>query len=109
MRRFYFEEGLDMADIGKMKPMPPLSGVAGLGNIFKDAAKTIESVKTAGTSLGTEAAAFVADINTVREHVRKEHEDFHFKIGTLGNGGETASGKEETGTADSSDTFHKDE
>lgn len=94
-----------MADLAKMKPLPPLSGVSGLGNIFKDAAKAIEEVKSAGSSLGTEAAALATDINTVREHVRREHEDFHFKVATLGNGGETKSEKEETGTKDSSTTF----
>jgi hypothetical protein len=93
---------LDMADLGKMKPLPPLSGVSGLGNIFKDAAKAIEEIKSSGTSLGTEAAALASDIQTVREHVRREHEDFHFKVATLGNGGETASEKEATESGDSS-------
>ena len=96
---------VDMADLGKLKPLPPLSGVSGLGNIFKDAAKAIEEVKGAGSSLGSEAAALATDINTVREHVRREHEDFHFKVSTLGNGGETASEKEATGSVDSSSSF----
>jgi hypothetical protein len=99
------QRDVDMADLGKMKPLPPLSGVSGLGNIFKDAAKAIEEVKSAGSSLGSEAAALATDINTVREHVRREHEDFHFKVATLGNGGETASEKEATGSVDSSTTF----
>lgn len=99
---------IDMADLSKMKPLPPLSGVAGLGNIFQNAAKAIEEVKGAGSSLGAEAAALATDINTVREHVRREHEDFHFKVATLGNGGETASGKEATGSSDSSTAFHGD-
>lgn len=94
-----------MADLNKLKPLPPLSGVSGLGNIFKDAAKAIEEVKSMGSSLGTEAAALATDINTVREHVRREHEDFHFKVSTLGNGGETASEKEATGSVDSSSSF----
>lgn len=94
-----------MPDLPKMKPLPPLTGVAGLGNIFKDAARVIEEVKTAGSSLGTEAAALVSDINTVREHVRREHEDFHFKVSTLGNGGEHPSGKEETSSESSSGSF----
>jgi hypothetical protein len=97
---------VDMADLAKMKPLPPLSGVSGLGNIFKDAARAIEEVRSVGSSLGSEAAALASDINTVREHVRREHEDFHFKVATLGNGGETASGKEVTGSEDSSTAFH---
>lgn len=96
---------IDMADLPKMKPLPPLSGVAGLGNIFKDAAKAIEEIKASGSSLGSEAAALAHDIQTVREHVRREHEDFHFKVATLGNGGETESEKEETSTKDSSTIF----
>jgi hypothetical protein len=96
---------VDMADLAKMKPLPPLAGVSGLGNIFKDAARAIEEVKSAGSSLGAEAAALATDINTVREHVRREHEDFHFKVATLGNGGETASDKEATGSVDSSTSF----
>jgi hypothetical protein len=107
MRSFYHGKGLEMADLSKMKPLPPLAGVAGLGNIFKDAAKAIEEVKHAGTSLGVEAAALATDIQTVREHVRREHEDFHFKVATLGNGGETESGKEETKSADSSEPFQE--
>jgi hypothetical protein len=99
------QRDVDMADLPKMKPLPPLSGVAGLGNIFKDAAKAIEEVKSAGASLGTEAAALANDIQTVREHVRREHEDFHFKVATLGNGGETESEKGETSIKDSSTTF----
>jgi hypothetical protein len=106
MRNYYHRWGWDMADLSKMKPLPPLAGVSGLGNIFRDAAKTIEEVKSSGTSLGTEAAALARDIQTVREHVRKEHEDFHFKLSTLGNGGERESEKEETKSNDSSDTFH---
>jgi hypothetical protein len=98
-----------MADLSKMKPLPPLTGVAGLGGIFKDAATAIEEVKTFGRSLGTEAAALASDINTVREHVRREHEDFHFKVATLGNGGETQSKKEETGSQDSSEQFRTDQ
>lgn len=94
-----------MADLSKMKPLPPLAGVSGLGNIFKDAAKAIEEVKGSGTSLGMEAAALARDIQTVREHVRKEHEDFHFKLATLGNGGERESEKEETKSDDSSGNF----
>lgn len=80
-----------MTDLSKMKPLPPLTGVSGLTNIFRDAAKAIEEMKTSGTSLGTEVAALASDINSVREHVRREHEDFHFKVSTLGNGGGTAS------------------
>ena len=94
-----------MADLPKMKPLPPLTTVAGLGNIFSDAALAIEEIKNSGRSLGTEAAALAADIMTVREHVRKEHEDFHFKVSTLGNGGDVASKKEETGSDNSSDKF----
>lgn len=94
-----------MADLPKMKPLPPLTGVAGLGNIFKDAATAIEEVRGAGKSLGSEAAALAADINTVRAHVRREHEDFHFKVATLGNGGETESEKEATGSESSPDSF----
>jgi hypothetical protein len=97
-----------MADLNKLKPLPPLAGVSGLGNIFSDAAKAIEEVKSAGSSLGREAEALATDINTVREHVRKEHEDFHFKVSTLGNGGEPASKKEETGSDDSSATFQSE-
>jgi hypothetical protein len=78
-------------DLSKMKPLPPLTGVAGLGNIFKDAAKAIEEMKGAGSSLSTEVQALATDIETVRQHVRREHEDFHFKVSTLGNGGGTAS------------------
>lgn len=95
-----------MADLAKMKPLPPLTAVAGLGNIFGDAARAIEEVKNSGRSLGLEAAALADDIQTVREHVRKEHEDFHFKVATLGNGGEVESGKEETKSGDSSAGFH---
>lgn len=80
-----------MADLSKMKPLPPLTGIAGLGNIFRDAAKAIDDMKGAGTSLSSEVAALAADIETVRQHVRKEHEDFHFKVSTLGNGGGNAS------------------
>lgn len=105
LRHLIYQRDSDMADLGKLKPLAPLQGVAGLGNIFKDAAKAIEEVKTSGASLGIEAAALATDIQTVREHVRKEHEDFHFKVSTLGNGGETASGKEETNSANSSATF----
>ena len=94
-----------MADLPKMKPLPPLTGVAGLGNIFNDAARAIEEVKSAGSSLGSEAAALASDINAVRQHVRREHEDFHFKVATLGNGGATESEKGETSTKDSSATF----
>lgn len=107
MREFYFGKGIDMADLGKMKPLPPLTMIAGLGNIFRDAATAIEEIKTSGQSLGSEAAALAADIQTVREHVRKEHEDFHFKVSTLGNGGEKKSEKEETESKDS-DTFLAD-
>lgn len=96
-----------MADLGKMKPLPPLAVVAGLGNIFKDAAKAIEEAKTGGQSLGTEAAAFAADVQTVREHVRREHEDFHFKVSQLGNGGGENSG-EQTGSKNSSESFQTD-
>ena len=96
---------VDVPDIAKMKPLPPLSGVAGLGNIFKDAARAIEEIKESGQYLESEASALAADIMTVREHVRKEHEDFHFKVSTLGNGGETVSDKEGTGSLDSSATF----
>lgn len=94
-----------MADLPKMKPLPPLKGVAGLGNIFKDAAKAIEEVRNSGNSLGSEAAALAADIQTVREHVRREHEDFQFKVGVLGNGGGDQSEKEETKSDTSSDSF----
>lgn len=80
-----------MADVTKMKPLPPLTGVAGLGGIFRDAARTIQEAKGAGTSLGVEAARFKEDVDTVREHVRREHEDFHFQVSTLGNGGEKLS------------------
>lgn len=76
-----------MADLSKMKPLPPLTQVAGLGNVFQDAVKAVDEVKNAGKSLATEIGAFRDDVNTVRQHVRREHEDFHFKIGTLGNGG----------------------
>lgn len=112
MRAFYSETGLSMADLTKMKPLPPLEGIAGLGNIFKDAAKAIEEVKTSSRSLGTEAAALASDIQTVREHVRREHEDFHFKLSTLGNGGGNASDetkKETTGSQDSSESFQQHE
>jgi hypothetical protein len=97
-----------MADLTKMKPLPPLAAVSGLGNIFKDAAKAIEEIKSAGSSLGSEAAALASDIQTVREHVRKEHEDFHFKVSTLGNGGEKVSEKEGTDSDNSSTTFPGD-
>lgn len=73
--------------IGKVKPLQPLTGVAGLGNIFKDAADVIADLKSSGVALSSETAALVADIETVRAHVRREHEDFNFKVGTLGNGG----------------------
>jgi len=98
----------DMADLPRIKPLPPLSGVAGLGNIFKDAARAIDEVRASGKSLGSEAAALAADVDIVRQHVRKEHEDFQFKVAVLGNGGGEASEKEATGSDNSSESFHQE-
>lgn len=98
------ERTLRMAEL-KLKPLPPLTGIAGLGNIFKDAADAIEEVKGAGRSLSSEAASLAADIHTVRVHVRKEHEDFHFKVATLGNGGGKQSDEQEPPPKTPSDTL----
>ena len=91
-----------MADL-KLKPLPPLTSVAGLGNIFKDVTDTIEAVKNDGKSLTEETGALRTDVNTVRTHIRKTHEDFHFQMGTLGNGGGGSSELQEKKSSESSE------
>lgn len=79
-----------MADL-KLKAIPPLVGIAGLGNALTDAKAGIAEVKKVTAALGSETAALIRDVNIVRTHVNTVHSDLQFEAGQLGNGGETTS------------------
>lgn len=77
--------------MAERKPLPPLKGVAGLGNVLADAKRGINEVRQVTTALSSETADLVRDVNIMRDHVRQVHEDLHFEASTLGNGGPSLS------------------
>ena len=61
--------------------------IRGLGDIVRDAKKSIAEVREHSAGLRDDTRALKKTLVDVREQVNNMHDDLKFEVGTLGNGG----------------------